>query len=111
MSVQTICRFIRSTGRVSPDAPGISREDDRSREALMAGRQQFNHQVRRTAITTVAFAAGLVFGAVLLASGDWIPGGIIVAATIAGLAVQIPVIRRLCSTEPPRVPPKSKPAR
>jgi hypothetical protein len=75
----------------------------------MTNREDFNHQVRRTAIMTVAFAAGLVFGIILLASGDWIPGGIIVAATIVGLAVQIPVIRKLCSTELPPSPPTSKP--
>lgn len=75
----------------------------------MANREDFNHQVRRTAITTLAFAAGLVFGIILLASNDWVPGGIIVAATVVGLAVEIPVIRKLCTTELPPSPPKSKP--
>jgi hypothetical protein len=75
----------------------------------MATREDFNHQVRRTAIMTLAFAAGLVFGIILLATGDWIPGGIIVAATVVGLAVQIPVIQKLCSTELPPSPPTSKP--
>jgi hypothetical protein len=75
----------------------------------MANREDFNQQVRRTAIITLAFAAGLVFGIILLASGDWIPGGIIVASTVIGLAVQIPVIRKLCSTERPPSPPTSKP--
>ncbi len=75
----------------------------------MANREDFNHQVWRTAIMTLAFAAGLVFGIILLVSGDWIPGGIIVASTVVGLAVQIPVIRRLCSTELPPSSPTSKP--
>lgn len=75
----------------------------------MVNREDFNHQVRRTAILTVALAAGLVFGIILLASGDWIPGGIIVAATLVGLGTEIPVIRKLCSTDWPASPPKSKP--
>lgn len=76
----------------------------------MASREEFNHQVRRTATITLALAACLVFGVIVLASGDWIPGGIIVAATVVGLGREIPAIRRLCSTEPPPSPPKSKPA-
>ena len=72
-------------------------------------RAEFNHHVRRTAITTVALAAGFAFGIILLATGDWIPGAIIVAATVVGLAAEIPVIRKLCSTELPPSPPRSKP--
>ena len=75
----------------------------------MANREEFNYQVRRTAVMTMALALGLVFGIILLASGDWIPGGIIVAATAVGLAVLVPTIRNLCSTEPPPSAPKSKP--
>jgi predicted NAD/FAD-dependent oxidoreductase len=56
-----------------------------------------------------AFVAALVFGIILLADGDWIPGGIIVGATLLGLAVQIPVIRKLCSVGASSSPPKSKP--
>jgi class 3 adenylate cyclase len=74
----------------------------------MPSPEDFNHQVRRTAITTLALAAGLVFGIVVLAGGDWIPGGIIVAARVVGLAAEIPVIRKLCTDWPPS-PPKSKP--
>ena len=44
-------------------------------------------------------------------NGDWIPGGIIVAAAVVGLAAEIPVIRKLCSTDWPPSPPKSKPVR
>lgn len=74
----------------------------------MANREEFNHEVRRTAILTVALTAALVFGIIVLASGDWIPGGIIVAATLVGLAREIPVIRKLCSTDFGPTP-KSKP--
>ena len=75
----------------------------------MANQEEFNHQVRLTAIMTVALAAALVFGIIVLAGGDWIPGGIIVAATLVGLAREVPVIRKLCSTESRPSPPKSKP--
>ena len=53
------------------------------------------HPVRRTALTTFSFAAGLVFGVILLVvDHDWIPGSIIVGASLVGLAAQIPIIRR-----------------
>ncbi len=71
----------------------------------MSGKEDFNRQVRQTALTTVAFAAGLVFGIILLVNGDWIPGGIIVAAVVVGVAVQVPVIRKLCSGGPTTTPP------
>ena len=35
----------------------------------------------------------MIFGIILLAGSDWIPGGINVASTVIGLAVQISVIR------------------
>lgn len=95
------------------DACEVSSREDRvslnGEGSLVANREDFNHQVRRTAITTVALAAGLVFGIILLASSDWIPGGIIVAASVVGLAVEVPVIRKLCSTDSPPSPPTSKP--
>lgn len=58
----------------------------------MADKEIFNHEVRLTALITVA----LVFGISLLASGDWIPGAIIALVTMAGLSVQIRVIAKLC---------------
>ena len=64
----------------------------------MANHQDFNHQVQRAAILTVALGACFIFGIIVLASGDWLPGGIIVAASTVGFAREIPVIRRLCST-------------
>lgn len=74
----------------------------------MANHQDFNHQVRQAAILTVALVACLIFGIIVLASGDWLPGGIIVAASTVGLAREIPVIRRLCSTGYSASPPKHK---
>jgi fatty acid desaturase len=72
----------------------------------MTTREDFNHQVRRTTVMTLALAACLIFGIVVLASSDWIPGGIIVAASGVALAKEIPVIRRLCSTDVPPATPK-----
>jgi hypothetical protein len=77
----------------------------------MTNRHDFNGQVRRTALLTLALAACFVFGIIVLASGDWIPGGIIVAASGVGLARQIPVVQRLCSTESRPSPPNSKPVK
>ena len=71
---------------------------------------EFNHQVRRATFLTVALVAALVFGVIVLAGGDWVPGGLIVASTLIGLARQIPLIRKLCSEAPPPAPPGSKPA-
>jgi hypothetical protein len=69
-------------------------------------KEKWNRQVRRTAFLTVALTAALVFGIVVLASGDWIPGAVIVVASLVGLAREVPMIRKLCSTPAPR-PPRS----
>jgi hypothetical protein len=75
-------------------------------------KEDFTHQVRRTAFLTVALVAALVFGVIVLAEGDWIPGGVIVASALIALAGQIPVIRKLCSDGPASAPPGSnRPAR
>lgn len=66
----------------------------------MSAKGEFNRQVRRTALLTVALAAALIFGAIVLAGGDWIPGTLIVVASLIGLARQIPVINRLCRQGP-----------
>jgi len=50
----------------------------------------------------------VVFGIIVLAGGDWIPGTLIVAASLIGLARQIPVINKLCRQAPPS-PPHGKP--
>jgi hypothetical protein len=60
-------------------------------------KQAFNHQVRRAAVTTVALGFALLFGIIVLAGGDWIPGGITVVAALVGLAREIPRIRKLCT--------------
>jgi hypothetical protein len=77
----------------------------------MAKRHDFNKQVQRAAILTVALGACLVFGVIVLASGDWLPGGIIVAAASVGLVRQIPLIRNLCRTGSQSSPAKHKPAK
>ena len=75
------------------------RIERRRREIFVADKEEFTREVRRTAFLTVGLAAALVFGMIVLVTGDWIPGTIIVAATLIGLAKQVPVIRRLCSEE------------
>lgn len=67
----------------------------------MTARNEFNRQVRRTALLTVGLLAALCFGIIVLAGGDWIPGTIIVVAGLIGLARQIPVIDKLCRQPPP----------
>jgi hypothetical protein len=74
----------------------------------MANHHDFNHQVWRTAIITVALGACLIFGMIVLSSGDWLPGGIIVAASTVGLAREVPIIRKLCSDGYLASPPKHK---
>lgn len=51
--------------------------------------------------------AALIFGIIVLAGGDWIPGTVIVAASLIGLAGQISVINRLCRQAPPSPPAAS----
>jgi len=76
----------------------------------VADNKEFNRQVRRTAFLTIGLAAALVFGIIVLVSGDWIPGTIIVVATVIGLAKQVPVIYRLCTEEPSPSPRGHRPA-
>jgi hypothetical protein len=57
--------------------------------------QDFNRRVWRTALLTVGLLAALIFGIIVLAGSDWIPGAIIVAASLIGLAKQIPIIAKL----------------
>ena len=42
------------------------------------------------------------------AGGDWIPGTLIVAASLIGLVRQLPIISKLCKQAPPS-PPHGKP--
>jgi hypothetical protein len=64
-------------------------------------KDEFNRQVRQTALLTVALSAALVFGIIVLAGGDWIPGTLIVAASLIALARQVPTISKLCNQMPP----------
>lgn len=61
----------------------------------MSEKQKRIRAVGATAALSVALAAALIFGAVVLASGDWLPGTIIVVAAAVGLVRQVPVLRRL----------------
>jgi hypothetical protein len=70
----------------------------------MTAREDFNRRVWRTALLTVALLAALTFGIIVLAGGDWIPGAIIVAASLIGLGRQIPIIARLCNGTAPSPP-------
>ena len=67
----------------------------------MTAKDEFNRQVRRTALLTVGLLAALTFGIIVLAGGDWMPGTLIVAASLIGLASQVPVINNLCRQVPP----------
>lgn len=75
----------------------------------MTAKENFNQRAWRTALLTVALLAALIFGIVVLAGSDWIPGAIIVAASLIGLAKQIPVIAGLCNGAAPS-PPHGKPS-
>jgi hypothetical protein len=74
----------------------------------VTAKDDLNRQVWRTALLTIALLAALCFGIIVLAGGDWIPGTLIVASSVIGLASQIRVINRLCRHVPPS-PPHGKP--
>ena len=61
----------------------------------MSAKDEFNHQARRTALLTVALLATLIFGIIVLAGGDWMPGTLIVVASLVGLAREIQAINKL----------------
>jgi hypothetical protein len=67
----------------------------------VTAKDDFNRQVRQTALLAVALLGALGFGILVLAGADWIPGTIIVAAGAIGLARLIPTINRLCRNAPP----------
>jgi hypothetical protein len=75
------------------------------RSAIMTSHHSFNHRVRQAAILAVALGACLIFGIAVLASGDWLPGAIIVIASTVGLAREIPVVRSRRSTGDTASPP------
>jgi hypothetical protein len=78
------------------------------RRRTVTAKEDFNRRVWRTALLTVGLLAALIFGAIVLAGGDWIPGAIIVVASLIGLATQVPIIARLCRGAAPS-PPYGKP--
>jgi hypothetical protein len=82
--------------------------DFRTRRRTVTAQEEFNRQVLRTALLAVALLSALIFGIIVLASADWIPGTLIVAASVIGLARLIPIIDRLCRHAPPS-PPHGKP--
>jgi hypothetical protein len=84
-----------------------SMETERS-DVSVADRE-FNHLARRTAVLTVGLAAALVFGILVLAGGDWLPGTIIIVASLVGLAGQAPTMRTLWRQHRP--PSPSNPVR
>ena len=74
----------------------------------MPKNEDLHRQLRRTEIMMFGFVVALVFGGILLIAGDWIPGGIIVAANVVALAVYVPILRKLRSgAAPPTVKPTS----
>jgi fatty acid desaturase len=79
------------------------------RRRTVTAEEDFKRRVWRTALLTVGLLAALIFGAIVLAGGDWIPGVIIVVASAIGLARQVPIIARLCSGAAPS-PPHGKPS-
>jgi hypothetical protein len=71
---------------------------------VISDKEEFTRKVRHTALLTVALLFALVFGIIVLARADWIPGTLIVAASLIGLARLIPTITRLCRQAPPSPP-------
>ena len=67
----------------------------------MHAKDEFNRQVLRTALLTLGLLCALVFGIIVLAGGDWMPGTVIVTASLIGLTGQIPVVNKLCRQAPP----------
>jgi hypothetical protein len=74
----------------------------------VTAKDEFNQQMRQTALLTVALLSALIFGIIVLAGADWIPGTLIVAASVIGLVRLIPTISRLCRQASPS-PPHGKP--
>jgi hypothetical protein len=70
----------------------------------VTAKEDFDRQVWRTALLTVGLLAAFIFGIIVLAGSDWIPGVIIVVASLIGLARQIPIVARLCSGSAPSPP-------
>jgi hypothetical protein len=69
--------------------------------------QNFKRQALRTGFLTVGLFAALVFGIIVLAGGDWLPGATIVVASLIALGAQVPVIRKLCN-DPAAASPRTR---
>ena len=67
----------------------------------MTAKEDRSRRVWRTTLLAVGLLSALIFGAIVLVGGDWIPGVVIVVASLVGLAGQIPIITRLCREAPP----------
>lgn len=84
-------------------SPGSTMLGSEQKGGSVVDQKELNRRIRRTAFLTVGLAAALIFGIIVLATGDWIPGTIIVVASVVALAEQASVIRRLCTgAAPPR---------
>ena len=52
-------------------------------------------------LTGTAVNMQAYIGIIMLAGGDWMPGTVIVTASLIGLTGQIPVVNKLCRQAPP----------
>jgi hypothetical protein len=99
--------------------PDLERISTASRRAILGSeergvvsvtdREHANREIWAAALVTVGLAAALVFGIIVLIGGDWIPGTIIVAATLIGLATQVGTIHRLHREASAPSPKRHKP--
>ena len=78
---------------------------EKERSDVSVADKEFNRLARATVFLTIGLAAALVVGSFVLAGGDWLPGTIIVAASLVGLARQAPAIRALWRQRRPPTPP------
>jgi hypothetical protein len=75
--------------RMRTQSPGATIKRHPPSRHTVTAKEDFNRRVWRTALLTVGLLAALIFGIIVLAGSDWIPGTIIVAASLIGLATQI----------------------
>ena len=73
----------RRAVRVPRHAGGRTLRPGNPKEEHRPAKEDFKRRAWRTALLTVGLLAALIFGAIVLAGGDWIPGTIIVVAMIA----------------------------
>jgi hypothetical protein len=80
-------------------SPAATVNKAQRRRPTVTAKDDFNRQVRLTAFLTVALLAAFSFGIIVLTGGDWLPGTVI-AASLIGLARQIPISIKLCRQAP-----------